>query len=117
MTTIRTKCPECGDVDLGTDAIAMSLAPDGDQGEYAFTCPVCMLQVSKPASRRTAALLIAAGVEPSELEDAATTPEVAFDDLSPDPTAPTLTLDDVIEFHFALEDDTSIAREFALEAR
>ena len=116
MTTIRTRCPECGDVDLGTDAIAMSLAPD-DQGEYAFTCPLCLSQVSKPASRRTAALLIAAGVEPTPLDHPATTAVVEFDDLSPDPTAPVFTLDDVIEFHFALENDRSIAREFALELR
>ena len=95
----------------------MSLAPSGDQGEYAFACPVCLLHVSKPASRRTAALLIAAGVEPTELEDPATTPAIAFEDLSPDAAAPTLSLDDVIAFHFALEDDAAIAREFELESR
>jgi hypothetical protein len=117
MTTIRTKCPDCGDVDLGADAISMSLAPGGDHGEYAFACPGCSSQVSKPANRRTAALLIAAGVEPSELQDPATTPAVAFEDLSPDPCAPVLTLDDLIAFHFALEDDTVIARGFALDPR
>ena len=117
MTTIRTKCPDCGDVDLKADAISMSLAPGGDHGEYAFTCPTCSFPVSKPANRQTAALLIAAGVEPSELRDPVTTPAVAFEDLSPDPCAPTLTLDDVIAFHYALEDDTAIAREFALDPR
>ena len=117
MTTIRTKCPTCGDVDLGADAISMFLAPDGDQGEYAFTCPLCDVPVSKPANRRTAALLIAAGVEPSELKDPVTTTSVAFEDLSPDPFAPALTLDDVIAFHFALEDDVAIAEAFALESR
>ena len=73
MTTIRTKCPSCGDVDLRADAICMYLAPTGDEGEYVFTCPECSVPVSKPASRRTAALLIAAGVEPTELTDPATT--------------------------------------------
>src|SRR3712207_9335601 len=96
MTTIRTKCPGCGDVDLGADAISMSLAPGGDDGEYTFTCPTCALHVSKPANRRTAALLIAAGVEPTELEDPATTPAIAYEDLSPDPSAAAFTLDDAI---------------------
>ena len=115
MTTIRTKCPDCGDVDLAADAISMFLAPGGDQGEYAFTCPECSMPVSKPANRRTAALLIAAGVQPSELDDPAVTPSVAFEDLSPDPCAPVLDLDDMIAFHFALEDDAALAREFALD--
>jgi hypothetical protein len=115
MTTIRTKCPECGDVDLGADAISMSLAPDGEHGEYAFTCPECARHVSKPANRRTAALLIAAGVQPSELEDPATTPVIEFEDLSPDPCAPALTLDDVIAFHFAIADDAAVAEELALD--
>ena len=116
MTTIRTKCPACGDVDLGADAISMTLAPTGDQGEYAFTCPVCMVDVTKPANRRTAALLIAAGVEPGELPEPAPTPSMPFEDLSPTPEAPAFTLDDVIAFHFLLEDDVAIAEEFALRA-
>lgn len=117
MTTIRTKCPDCGDVDLGADEISMSLAPGGDHGVYAFTCPECSTQVTRPASRRTAALLIAAGVEPSELVDPATTPEIAFEDLSPDPCAPPFGLDDLIAFHFLLEDDLAVAEELSLEPR
>ena len=117
MTTIRTKCPDCGDVDLDAGAIAMSLAPEGDHGEYAFTCPECRFEVTKPASRRTAALLIAAGVEPAELQETAPAPEIAFEDLSPDASAPAFTLDDVIAFHFALEDDAAIARRLELEPR
>jgi hypothetical protein len=116
MTTIRTKCPTCGDVDLRADAISMFLAPTGDEGEYSFTCPTCSESVCKPASRRTAALLLAAGVQPAELTDPATT-AIEFEDLSPDPTAPVPTLDDVIAFHFLLEDDVALAEEFALESR
>jgi hypothetical protein len=116
MTTIRTKCPACGDVDLGADAISMSLAPTGDQGEYAFTCPVCRVDVTKPANRRTAALLIAAGVEPSETLEGVPTRSMPFEDLSPTPEAPVFTFDDVIAFHFLLEDDAAIAEEFALRA-
>ena len=104
-------------MDLGVDAVSMSLAPGGDHGEYSFVCPGCSVEVSKAATPRTVALLLAAGVEPCELEDTATTAEIAFEDLSPDPFAPTITLDDVIEFHFALQDDAAIAREFALDPR
>src|SRR3712207_8608226 len=104
MTTIRTKCPACGDVDLGADAISMTLAPSGDHGEYAFTCPECMADVTKPASRRTAALLIAAGVEPSEMLERTPPVPIAFEDLSPTPDAAAFTLDDVIAFHFLLAD-------------
>jgi hypothetical protein len=118
MTTIRTKCPSCGDVDHGADAITMTLAPSGDQGEYRFTCPVCMDEVTKPASRRTAALLIAAGVEPTEMQEPAPLAEpMADEDLSPYPGLPALTLDDVIAFHWLLEDDVALADEFALEPR
>jgi hypothetical protein len=113
MTTIRTKCPTCGDVDLGADAISMSLTRNGDLGEYRFTCPVCTLAVTKPAGRRTAGLLIAAGVEPTELQDRA--PSMPLEDLSPTPDAPGLTLDDVIAFHFLLGDDVALAEEFALD--
>ena len=116
MTTIRTKCPSCGDVDLGADAITMTLAPSGDQGEYRFTCPVCMDAVTKPASRRTAALLIAAGVEPTELADPTPTQPFPDEDLPPYPDLAAFTLDDVIAFHWLLEDDVALADEFALEA-
>jgi hypothetical protein len=116
MTTIRTRCPVCGDVDLAVDAIRMSLAPGGDEGEYAFTCPVCVVSVTKPASRRTVALLIAAGVEPCEIAERATEPPIEFEDLSPDASAAALTLDDLIAFHFLLEDDVAIAEEFELES-
>ena len=117
MTTIRTKCPACGDVDLGADAIQMSLSSDGDRGEYTFTCPVCMDEVSKPASRRTVALLVAAGVVPSEAKEAATEPIPVMpdEDLSPYPGLPAFTLDDAIVFHWLLEDDVALADEFALQ--
>ena len=117
MTTIRTKCPTCGDVDLGADAISMTLAPSGDHGEYAFMCPVCTMDVTKPASRRTAALLLAAGVEPTETLEPTPTEALSFDDLSPVADAPTFTLDDVIAFHFLLEDDVAIADQLALGSR
>jgi hypothetical protein len=39
-----------------------------------------------------------------------------YDDLSPDPLAPPLSLDDVITFHYLLEDDAAFTEAVALHA-
>jgi hypothetical protein len=120
MTIIRTKCPTCGDVDMGAGAISLVLESGTEQGAFAFTCPECFAEVSKPASRKTVALLMAAGVEPADTIDPVERadeghPEVpvewilSSEDRSPDPEAAPLTLDDLIGFHFLLEDDVAVA--------
>jgi hypothetical protein len=111
MTTIKTKCPTCGEVNMGPAGISLELPVDTDHGTYAFTCPECLTEVSKPASRKTVALLLAAGVEPVESAEARILP---FEDRSPEPNAPRLTLDDLIAFHFLLEDDVAVADAFGL---
>jgi predicted RNA-binding Zn-ribbon protein involved in translation (DUF1610 family) len=108
MTTIKTKCPTCGEVNMGPAGISLELPIDADHGIYAFTCPECRSEVSKPASRKTVALLLAAGVEPVDQEEAEA-PVLPSADRSPDPGAPAFTLDDVIGFHFQLGDDAAIA--------
>lgn len=105
---------------MGAGAISLVLDSGTEQGAYAFTCPECFAEVSKPASRKTVALLIAAGVEPADtiasddrLDDGH--PQVpvewllAAQDRSPDPEAAPLSLDDLIGFHFLLEDDVAVA--------
>jgi hypothetical protein len=106
MTTIKTKCPTCGEVNMGPTGISLELPADADHGIYAFTCPECFAEVSKPASRKTVALLLAAGVEPVEQQEVRVVP---FEDRSPDPSARPFTLDDVIAFHFLLEDEVAVA--------
>lgn len=112
MTTIRTTCPTCGLVDMPADQISLHMDEDGDRGAYAFTCPDCLTEVSKTASRKTMALLIAAGVEPvktgEEREQLSTSLALQLDDRSPDPDAAPFTLDDVIAFHFLLEDEAAL---------
>lgn len=108
MTTIKTKCPTCGEVNMGPAGISLELPTDGDHGIYGFTCPECFAEVSKPASRKTVALLLAAGVEPVELDEAQVR-MLPLQDRSPDPGAPVFTLDDLIGFHFLLEDEAAIA--------
>jgi predicted RNA-binding Zn-ribbon protein involved in translation (DUF1610 family) len=113
MTTIRTTCPRCGEVDMGPEAIALSVRSNGREGSYRFTCPNCSDDVEKRADRKIVALLVSAGVDIDRSLDEGASPELFDDDgiAPPVATGPPFTIDDVIEFHFLLEDDASI-REF-----
>ncbi|HYG71053.1 MAG TPA: hypothetical protein VEC15_02045 [Actinomycetota bacterium] len=105
--TIRTKCPNCGDVEMDPGHVSMRLASTGDGGDYEFTCPACRKHVSKPVTRAIATVLLSAGVQPSRLgEPDGSSRDPA--DGTPPRHAPPLTLDDLIAFHFALEDDLAI---------
>jgi hypothetical protein len=117
MTIIRTKCPTCGEVDMGANAISLSLGLDGERGAFAFTCPECFVEVNRPASRKTVALLIAAGVEPAPMADPLESVDWSFplEDQSPNPGAAAFSLDDLIAFHFLLEDDQAIAELFPVD--
>jgi hypothetical protein len=97
---------------MAADEMSLHLHPSGDRGAYRFTCPECREEVNKPASRKTVAVLIAAGVETVPVDEGLEIPELALEDRSPDPEAAALTLDDVIAFHFALQDDAAIAEAF-----
>lgn len=109
MTNIRATCPLCGEVDMEAAAISLRVPRGAEEGAYAFICPECSLPVTKRASRKTVLLLKAAGVgaaggiEPGSLEP--TVAALSIEDRSPDPLAPALSLDDLIAFHFLLEDD------------
>lgn len=104
---LRTKCPNCGDVEMAPCHVSMRLAASGDRGHYAFTCPACRNHVSKPVTPAIASVLLSAGVRPDRLGE----PDGSSSD-PPDETplqhAPPFTLDDLIAFHFALEDDLAI---------
>ena len=82
MTTIRTTCPRCGEVDMGPDAISLSVRSNGREGSYRFTCPSCEDDVEKRADRKIVALLVSAGVDidPGEAGLAPPHPEL-FDEL------------------------------------
>jgi len=100
---------------MGPESILLLVARDGREGTYRFTCPTCMDAVEKRADRKIVALLVSAGVDVAGRGGAATLP---FDDLAeeedprgPVPQGPPFTIDDLIDFHFQLQDDASI-REF-----
>jgi len=63
MTTIRTTCDRCGDVELTTSDIALELAPSGTTGSYRFECPFCASIQRRPANNRVVSILLATGVE------------------------------------------------------
>lgn len=98
MATIRASCPTCGDVELTSRDVTAHVCSDNNQGSYAFRCPQCRLNVSKFAEQRIVDLLVSSGVRlavfslPSELEE----PKVG----------PTITYDDLLEFHKVLESDS-----------
>ena len=100
------------------DEISLTLDASGDRGEYAFVCPNCSDPVSKPANRKTVALLIAAGVEPSvgDIDHQLPRRTLPPEDLGPDPDAAAFTFDDLIAFHFMLEDERAISESLTLDA-
>ncbi len=117
MTTIRTTCPRCGEVDMGPESILLSVGQGGRDGTYRFTCPTCMDAVEKRADHKIVALLVSAGVDvagrgakpaaeqqtlQSVLQDSVSDPRGQL------PQGPAFTIDDLIEFHFQLQDDRYI---------
>jgi predicted RNA-binding Zn-ribbon protein involved in translation (DUF1610 family) len=111
MTTIRTTCPRCGEVDMGPEAILLSVRDDGREGSYRFTCPSCADDVEKRADRKIVALLVSAGVDIDHADREAMQASLLFDDEDLGrslPSGPAFTIDDVIEFHFLLQDDRYI---------
>ncbi len=107
-TRIRANCPDCGEVELTPPQVELRLGRLGRRGLYRFTCPNCMLLVTKPADRRIARLLASAGVQ-------AGLPWPGAGSGRPRPDAdlpaealephygPPLTWDDLLDLHFELQ--------------
>lgn len=62
MTTIRTSCPLCGDVELAPADLSLRLAPCRGTGSYRFRCPHCEELRQRPAGHRVVSILLATGV-------------------------------------------------------
>jgi len=121
MTTIRTTCPRCGEVDMSPEAILLSIREHAGEGIYRFSCPECLNTIEKPADRKVVALLLSAGVELADPEardaDCADTPGCGdpVGALESRPPGPPFTVDDLITFHFLLRDDELLNRAFPVE--
>lgn len=70
VSAIRTTCPRCGDVTVGSDAMVLSVADDRSEGSYRYRCPSCTETVEKPADRKIMAILVSAGVATAHRTDA-----------------------------------------------
>lgn len=92
MTTIKTTCPDCGDVMLGIDGLQLLLTPHASGGTYTFRCPLCQAERARPAGARVVMVLLAAGVD--------------YEITQPG----TITEDDIAAFVDALDGDTDLAR-------
>ena len=99
---------------MGPESILLQVVRGGREGTYRFDCPTCMESVEKRADRKIVALLVSAGVDvagrgasgTSELFDE---PDVEAEDPRGSlPTGPSFSIDDVIDFHFKLQDDRYI---------
>lgn len=98
---------------MGPESILLQVTRGGREGTYRFTCPTCMDAVEKRADRKIVALLVSAGVDVAGRGTLTETRELfdeedAEDPRGPLPSGPSLTIDDVIDFHFKLQDDRYI---------
>lgn len=62
MTTIKTTCNHCGDVELAPDDLVLELDPTESEGNYRFACPECGDLQRRPANTRVVSVLLATGV-------------------------------------------------------
>lgn len=62
MTTIRTTCTTCGDVELTIADVGLELSSGAQEGRYRFDCPFCGTTQRRPASQRVVSVLLATGV-------------------------------------------------------
>ena len=107
------------------DAIELAVRGDTGTGSYRFICPACLTLVQKRADRKIIDLLSSVGVSRSSVSGGTLFDGMDGDDPSAgstmfempfEPRRPTefgrspLTYDDLISFHFLLEDDEWLAQ-------
>ncbi len=82
---------------LKANDLIVRVCSDDERGSYTFRCPDCHMPVAKDASRRIVDLLVGSGVRmqvwrlPAELHESH--------------RGPTLTPDDLLDFHLLLQTD------------
>lgn len=97
MATIRATCSDCGDVELRSADVSVRVCSHDDSGTYHFRCPSCRMIMVKTAEPRVIELLVATGVTlsmwslPAELDEAR--------------RGPSITHDDLLDFHALLDQD------------
>ena len=69
MTTIRTTCLLCGDVELIPTELSLELTALRGTGTYIFVCPECGDEQRRPANHRVVSILLATGVAYQVLDE------------------------------------------------
>lgn len=69
MTTIRTTCPACGEVELLPGELSLELTALSGTGSYLFDCPSCGDSQRRPANHRVVSILLATGVGYEVIDD------------------------------------------------
>ena len=69
MTTIRTSCSLCGDIELVPADLSLELAASDGTGSYLFECPHCDDTQRRPANHRVVSILLATGVAYHVVDD------------------------------------------------
>ena len=105
MTTIRTTCEFCGDVELRPSQLRLQIDMHSIAGLYEFDCPACGACCVHPADKRIARVLIAAGVALEWAGRLAAEAAAEAETFEARPAGPTFTLDDLLSFHELLETD------------
>lgn len=103
---------------MGATSVLLVVEAGSTEGTYRFVCPDCEDTIEKRADRKVVMLLLSAGVEvrevshevvnmdhPSVRSSQPSFEEALGEDLIASSDDPAFTLDDLIDFHFMLQDD------------
>ena len=101
MTTIKTSCPVCGDVELTPAQMRLIVCSRTEWSYYAFRCTTCRDEIRKPADQEVVTLLISGGVAPEQW----IIPAEAMEDHH----GPAITYDDVLDFALSLDQIDQLA--------
>ena len=97
VAIVRATCPKCGDVELTVDDVQVQLCVTTAYSTYSFVCPTCSTLVNKDANGTVVESLTSAGSRlvawsmPAELDEPKHGPSISHNDL--------------LEFHLALESE------------
>lgn len=103
---------------MGAASVLLVVEAGTTEGTYRFVCPGCEDSIEKRADRKVVMLLLSAGVEvrevsrevvnmdhPSVRSHQPSFEDVLEEDLVSSAEEPAFTLDDLIDFHFLLQED------------
>ena len=103
MTTIKASCPICGDVSLTPREVRVVACTRSEWSYYAFTCPDCQDEVTKPADEEIVTLLVSGGVTVEQWE-------IPAEALEPH-TGEAITYDELLDFALWLDGHDRVAAE------